>query len=139
MKEKISPLALLASFALQRSCRLAQAKQIQTLRVYLYFPLRPFRPLWPLLPLQRSCRLEQAKQTQTHRTAHPNFLSEGVRCGLDKEIRLDGTYLTYFPFSRMIERPQMTPYHKKFKKLFVLLKRLPQLLWEITLDIALHR
>ena len=43
----------------------------------------------------------------------PNFLSEGVRLGLDKEIRLDGTYLAYFPFSRMIERSRMTPYHKK--------------------------
>ena len=42
-----------------------------------------------------------------------NFLSEGVRLGLDKEIRLDGTYLAYFPFSRMIERSRVTPYHKK--------------------------
>ena len=42
-----------------------------------------------------------------------NFLSEGVRCGLDKEIALDGTYLKYFPFRAMIERSQMTPYHKK--------------------------
>ncbi len=42
-----------------------------------------------------------------------NFLSEGVRCDLDKEIAPDGTYLTYFPFGAMIERPQMTPYHKK--------------------------
>ena len=41
------------------------------------------------------------------------FLSEGVRLGLDKEIRLDGTYLAYFPFSRMIERSRVTPYHKK--------------------------
>ena len=45
----------------------------------------------------------------------PNFLSEGVRLGLDKEIRLDGTYLAYFPFSRMIERSRMTPYHKKLE------------------------
>ena len=43
-----------------------------------------------------------------------NFLLEGVRCGLDKEIALDGTYLKYFPFRAMIERSQMTPYHKKF-------------------------
>ena len=42
-----------------------------------------------------------------------NFLSEGVRCGLDKEIAPDGTYLAYFPFGAMIERSQMTPYHKK--------------------------
>ena len=27
-----------------------------------------------------------------------NFLSEGVRCGLDKEIAPDETYLTYFSF-----------------------------------------
>ena len=45
----------------------------------------------------------------------PNFLLEGVRLGLDKEIRLDGTYLAYFPFSRMIERSRMTPYHKKLE------------------------
>ena len=45
--------------------------------------------------------------------ALPNFLSEGVRCGLDKEIAPDGTYLAYFPFGAMIERSQMTPYHKK--------------------------
>ena len=72
-----SPLSPLSPLSPQHSCRLAQAKQIQTLRVYLYLPLWPFRPL---LPLQRSCRLEQAKQTQTLRAAHPNFLSEGVRC-----------------------------------------------------------
>ena len=46
----------------------------------------------------------------------PNFLSEGVRLGLDKEIAPDGTYLAYFPFGAMIERSRMTPYHKKFKK-----------------------
>ena len=45
----------------------------------------------------------------------PNFLSEGVSCGLDKEIALDGTYLKYFPFRAMIERSQMTPYHKKLQ------------------------
>ena len=43
----------------------------------------------------------------------PNFLSEGVRLGLDKEIAPDGTYLTYFPFGAMIERSRMTLYHKK--------------------------
>ena len=31
-----------------------------------------------------------------------NFLSEGVSCGLDKEIALDGTYSKYFPFRAMI-------------------------------------
>ena len=45
--------------------------------------------------------------------ALPNFLSEGVRLGLDKEIAPDGTYLAYFPFGAMIERSRMTPYHKK--------------------------
>ena len=44
-----------------------------------------------------------------------NFLSKGVSCGLDKEIALDGTYSRYFPFRAMIERSQMTPYHKKLK------------------------
>ena len=38
-----------------------------------------------------------------------------VRLGLDKEIAPDGTYLVYFPFGAMIERSQMTPYHKKLK------------------------
>ena len=45
-----------------------------------------------------------------------NFLSEGVRLGLDKEIAPDGTYLTYFPFGAMIERSRMTPYHKKLSE-----------------------
>ena len=55
------------------------------------------------------------KGAHTLPSARPNFLSEGVRLGLDKEIRLDGTYLKYFPFSRMIERSRITPYHKKEK------------------------
>ena len=42
-----------------------------------------------------------------------NFLLEGVRCGLDKEIAPDETYLTYFSFGAMIERPKIAPYHKK--------------------------
>ena len=49
----------------------------------------------------------------TLKAPQPNFLSEGVRLGLDKEIRLDGTYMAYFPFSRMIERSQMRPYNRK--------------------------
>ena len=43
-----------------------------------------------------------------------NFLSEGVRCGLDKEIAPDGTYLTYFPLVALIEAAQMLPSDKKF-------------------------
>ena len=39
----------------------------------------------------------------------PNFLSEGVRLGLDKEIAPDGTYLAYFPFGARIERSRMAP------------------------------
>ena len=42
-----------------------------------------------------------------------NFLLEGVKFSLDKEIAPDGSYLTYVPFGAMIERSQMTPYHKK--------------------------
>ena len=42
-----------------------------------------------------------------------NFLSEEVRLGLDKEIRLDGTCLMYFPFCQLIEGLRMTSYHKK--------------------------
>ena len=51
--------------------------------------------------------------TNLSQAPQPNFLSEGVRLGLDKEIAPDGTYLAYFPFGAMIERSQMTPYHKK--------------------------
>jgi hypothetical protein len=36
-----------------------------------------------------------------------DFLSEGGRCGLDKEISPDGTYLTYFPFGLMIEKTEL--------------------------------
>ena len=43
-----------------------------------------------------------------------NFLSEGVRLGLDKEIAPDGTYLAYFPFGARIERSRMTPYREKY-------------------------
>ena len=45
----------------------------------------------------------------------PNFLSEGVRCGLDKEKERMGHTIAYFPFALWIERSQMTPYHKKLK------------------------
>ena len=73
------------------------------------------------LPLCHSCLLcpSAIAGAPTERNIPPssqhsaNFLSEGVRCGLDKEIALDGTYLKYFPFRAMIERSQMTPYHKK--------------------------
>ena len=41
---------------------------------------------------------------KTFPSAIPNFLSEGIRFGLDKEIAPDGTYLAYFPFGLMIER-----------------------------------
>ena len=43
----------------------------------------------------------------------PNFLSEGVRCDLDMKIARMGHTFTYFPFGLLIERSQMTPYHKK--------------------------
>ena len=52
-------------------------------------------------------------------------MSEGVRCGLDKEIAPDGTYLTYFPFGAMIERSQMTPYHKKLLEVGLLRAAMP--------------
>ena len=116
----------------QRSCRLKQAKNSAGIIFNTRKMLRtlgslgimwslgslgksPLYPRYPLSP-QRSCRL-LTSEISAHRAPLPNFLSEGVRCGLDKEIRLDGTYLAYFPFSRMIERSQMTPCHKKEKKL----------------------
>ena len=42
-----------------------------------------------------------------------NFLSEGVRCGLDMKIARMGSTKAYIPFGLLIERSQMTPYHKK--------------------------
>ena len=42
-----------------------------------------------------------------------NLLSEGCRCGLDMKLGwMDSTWM-YIPFSLMIERPQMRPYHNK--------------------------
>ena len=61
-------------------------------------------PVVPVVPVV-SYKPPQAPQ--------PNFLSEGVRLGLDKEIAPDGTYLAYFPFGAMIERSRMTSYRKK--------------------------
>ena len=43
------------------------------------------------------------------------MLSEVVRLGRDKEISPDETYLTYFSFGLMIERPRMATYHNKEK------------------------
>ena len=40
-------------------------------------------------------------------------MSEGVRCGLDKEKERMGSTLVYVPFALWIERSQMPPYHKK--------------------------
>ena len=63
----------------------------------------------------------------------PNFLSEGVRLGLDKEIAPDGTYLAYFPFGAMIERSRMAPYHKKLLEVHLIDKRL--CLWLMTAEV----
>ena len=90
-----------------------------------------------ILPLQRSCRLEQAKQTQTHRAAHPNFSGEVVRCGASQKKPLrDSTHSTALSGLIFWDVPQIAAYREK---LLVFLQSLPQLLWEITLDIALHR
>ena len=59
---------------------------------------------------------------------HSVFLEEGGRCGLDKEIAPDGTYLAYFPFGAMIERSQMTSYHKKLLGSLLRLTLSPRLL-----------
>ena len=40
-------------------------------------------------------------------------MSEGVRLGLDMKIARMGSTFTYVPFGLLIERPRMTPYHKK--------------------------
>ena len=78
------------------------------------------------------------KGAYTLPSARPNFLSEGVRLGLDKEIRLDGTYLKYFPFSRMIERSRITPYHKKLLKTHLINKSLSLRLMTTEVYIKLH-
>ena len=44
-----------------------------------------------------------------------NFLSEGVRLGLDMKIARMGSTKMYIPFWLLIERPRMTPYHKKLQ------------------------
>ena len=93
------------------SCRLEQAKQIQTLRVYLYLPLWPFRPL---MPFQHSCRLAQAKQIQTHRAAHPNFSGEVVRCGASQKKPLrDSTHSTALSGLIFWDVPQIAAYREK--------------------------
>ena len=55
-----------------------------------------------------------------------HLLSKGSRCCADKEVWLDGTYLTYFPFSQTIEVQQMLPFHNKliFVGVSVLLQQL---------------
>ncbi len=45
--------------------------------------------------------------SHVHQHHNHNFLSEGCRCCNDKEVGMDGTYLTYFPFSLTIEMQQM--------------------------------
>ena len=51
-----------------------------------------------------------------HHPTHPhfpNFLLEGVSCGLDKEKERMGCTKAYYPFALWIERSQMASYHKK--------------------------
>ena len=44
-----------------------------------------------------------------------NFLSEGVRLGLDMKIARMGSTKMYIPFWLLIERPRIAPYHKKLQ------------------------
>ena len=53
--------------------------------------------------------------------ATSNFLSEGVRLGLDMKIARMGHTSMYFPFGLLIERSRMTPYHKKLLDALVVL------------------
>ena len=46
-----------------------------------------------------------------------NLSSKGSRCCADKEVGLDGTYLTYFPFSQTIDVPQIVAFHNKERAL----------------------
>ena len=46
-------------------------------------------------------------------TYHKKFLVRSRAMWYRHEIRLEGTYLAYFPFSLMIEVPQSAAYHKK--------------------------
>ena len=75
-------------------------------------PEIPIIPAFPEIP-ENSPKRRSLLTKQTFPTARHNFLGEGVRLGLDKEIVPDGTYLAYFPFGAMIERSRMTPYHKQ--------------------------
>ena len=79
------------------------------------FPEIPIIPAFPEIPENSPQKAEPFKNTNLPKPFNPNFLREGVRLGLDKEIAPDGTYLTYFPFGAMIERSRMTPYHKKLR------------------------
>ena len=77
---------------------------------------------------------------QTYPSALPKFLvRRGQMQRSAKKMRMGCTF-TYCPFAFIfVSGSRCAPYHKKFKELLVLLKRLTQLRWEITLDITLHR
>ena len=74
--------------------------------LFLSLPISSYKIKTPRLP-PRGPTIERPQIAPYH--TYPNLMSEGVRCGLDKEVGLDGTYLAYFPFSPAIERPQMRP------------------------------
>ena len=76
-------------------------------------PEIPIIPAFPEIPENSPKKAKPFNNTNLPQAPQPNFLGEGVRLGLDKEIAPDGTYLAYFPFGAMIERSRMAPYHKK--------------------------
>ncbi len=56
-------------------------------------PFRLFRPSRLFIPkLSTLLKLSKLPNKLASSQHDPNFLLEGVRCGLDKEIALDGTY-----------------------------------------------
>ena len=68
-----------------------------------------------------------------------NFLLEGGRWCSDKEVGLDGIYLTYFPFSPTIEMQQMLPYHKKLLEVHIINKSLCLRLVTAEVHVKSHR
>ena len=56
------------------------------------FPEIPIIPAFPEIPENSPKKAQPFNNTNLSPSARPNFLSEGVRLGLDKEIAPDGTY-----------------------------------------------
>ena len=56
------------------------------------FPEIPIIPAFPEIPENSPKKAKPFNNTNLPQAPQPNFLGEGVRLGLDKEIAPDGTY-----------------------------------------------